>query len=61
MKQRFTLFEVFFDVQRLSWTIIAEKLEYKLRVHFNQDMNICILPTPEISQAYFVQDQLVYA
>lgn len=29
MKQRFTLFEVFFDVQRLAWTIIAEKLDYK--------------------------------
>ena len=49
MKQRFTLFEIFFDVERLTWSLIGEKLDYKIKVHFNQDLNQCILPTNEIS------------
>jgi hypothetical protein len=49
MKQKFTLFEIFFDVERLTWAIISDKLDYKIKVHFNQDLNTCVLPTNEIS------------
>ena len=61
MKQRFTLFEVFFDVERLTWALIGEKLDYKIKVHFNAELNQCVLPTNEVSQAYFVSDYLIYA
>ena len=61
MKQRFTLFEIFFDVERLTWALIGEKLDYKIKVHFNTDLSQCILPTNEISQAYFVSDYLLFA
>jgi len=35
IKSRFTLFDVFFDVEKLGWSPITEKLEYKLKVHFD--------------------------
>jgi len=59
--KRFTLFEIFFDVERLTWAFIGEKLDYKIKVHFNSDLNQCVLPTNEISQAYFVVDYLILA
>lgn len=37
-KQGFNLFEVFFDVERLAWGSISEKLEYRLRLHYDQHM-----------------------
>ena len=49
LKQRFTLFEIFFDVERLTWSLIGEKLDYKIKVHFNADLNQVVLPTNEIS------------
>lgn len=61
MKQRFTLFEIFYDVERLNWALISDKLDYKIKVHFNTDLNTAVLPTNEISQAYFVSDYLIFA
>ena len=61
MKQRFTLFEVFYDVERLTWAVISEKLEYKLKVHYDASFNLVLLPTNEISHAFFLQDYLTYS
>lgn len=36
---RFTMFEIFFDVERLMWALISEKLDYKIKVHLNTDLN----------------------
>lgn len=56
-----TLFDVFFDVERLEWGLLVEKLEYKLKIHYDQNMNALVLPTQGLSQAYFVQDHLMHA
>ena len=56
-----TMFETFFDVERLTWSLIGEKLDYKIKVHLNSDLNQCVLPTNEISQAYFVSDYLIHS
>lgn len=29
-----TIFDIYFDVDRLSWEVIQEKLEYKLKLGF---------------------------
>ena len=34
-----TMFETFFDVERLTWSLIGEKLDYKIKVHLNADLN----------------------
>lgn len=34
-KQTFFLFDYFFDVERLSWGLLTEKLEYRLKLHFD--------------------------
>jgi hypothetical protein len=59
-KQRFFLFDYFFDVERLTWGLITEKLEYRLKLHYDAHMQQIFIPTSEISQAFFVQDHLVY-
>jgi hypothetical protein len=48
-------------VERLQWSLIAEKLEYKLKVHYDSAYNMVLLPTPEISQAFLLQDLLTYS
>ena len=48
-KKRETLFEIYFDVERLNWQFIAERLEYKLKVYLEPKLGACLLPTPEIS------------
>jgi len=37
--RKFTLFDIFYDVERLTWALISEKLDYKIKVHFNSDLN----------------------
>ena len=59
--KRYTVFEIFFDVERLTWALIGEKLDYKIKVHFNSDLNQCVLPTNEISQAYLMIDYVNYS
>lgn len=61
IKQRYTVFEIFFDVERLTWALIGEKLDYKIKVHFNTDLNQCVLPTNEISQAYLLIDFVTFS
>ena len=39
IKTRFTMFEIFFDVERLTWALIGEKLDYKIKVHYNSDLS----------------------
>ena len=52
------MFDIYFDIERLTWALITEKLEYKLKVHFETMMNSLLMPTLELSQAYFIADQL---
>ena len=61
IRQRFTLFDVYFDVERLAWQFINERLEYKLKVYMEPKLGACLMPTPEVSQAYFLLDHLVMA
>ena len=41
--------------------MIGEKLDYKIKVHFNADLNQVVLPTNEISQAYYLSDYVIYS
>ena len=50
-----------FDVERLTWQFINERLEYKLKVYLEPKLGACLLPTNEISQAYFLLDYLMMA
>jgi hypothetical protein len=34
-KQSFFTFDYFFDVERLSWGLLSEKLEYRLKLHYD--------------------------
>ena len=49
VKKTFGLFDIFFDVEKLSWSLIGEQLQYKLKVYFDNNMNTCLLPTAELS------------
>ena len=31
---RYKLFDIFYDIQKLQWSIFSEKLEYKLKSYF---------------------------
>jgi hypothetical protein len=41
--------------------MITEKLDYKIRVMFDTPIQSVLLPTPEFSQACFMQDTLLYS
>ena len=49
VKKSFTLFDIYFDVERLTWSLIGEQLEYKLKVYYDKRLNACLLPTPELA------------
>ena len=49
VKKSFTLFDIYFDVERLTWSLIGEQLEYKLKVHYDTHLNACLMPTPELA------------
>ncbi len=34
VRQRFTLFEIYFDYDRLTWNMLSNKLELKLKQYF---------------------------
>lgn len=55
---RFTVFDIFFDVERLTWELLMEKLEYKLKIHHDPIQNMLLIPTTEMSQAYFIMDYM---
>ena len=35
VKKTFGLFDIYFDVEKLSWSLIGEQLQYKLKVYFD--------------------------
>lgn len=53
-----TIFDLYFDVDRLSWEVIQEKLEYKLKLGFYPKMSALLVPTPDIALSYFIMEQL---
>ena len=58
--QRPTMFEIYYDVERLSWEVIQEKLDYKLKLQYYPRMSQLLVPTANISLAYFILDNLTY-
>ena len=38
--------------------MLTEKLEYKLKLHFDPLTNNMLIPTVEVSQAYFIMDTI---
>jgi len=50
-----TIFEIFFDVERLSWEVIQEKLEYKLKLGYYPKLS-ALVPTPGIALSYFIME-----
>lgn len=55
-----TIFDIYFDVDRLSWEVIQEKLEYKLKLGYYPKMSALLVPTPDIALSYFIMEQLTY-
>lgn len=55
-----TIFEIYFDVDRLSWEVIQEKLEYKLKLGYYPKMSALLVPTPSIALSYFIMEQLTF-
>lgn len=38
--------------------MLTEKLEYKLKLHYDPMSNVLLIPTIECSQAYYMMDSL---
>jgi len=55
-----TTFDIYFDVERLSWEVIQEKLEYKLKLGYYPKLSALLVPTPPIALSYFIIEQLTY-
>lgn len=55
-----TIFDLYFDVDRLSWEVIQEKLEYKLKLGYYPKMSALLVPTPNIALSYFIMEQLTF-
>lgn len=55
-----TIFDLYFDVDRLGWEVIQEKLEYKLKLGYYPKMSALLVPTPNIALSYFIMEQLTY-
>lgn len=53
------MFDLFYDLERLQWELLSEKLEYKLKLHYDATTNNLLIPTLEISQAYFIMETLL--
>jgi len=53
-----TIFDIFFDVEKLSWEVIQEKLEYKLKLGYYPKMTTLLVPTPSIALSYYLLEQL---
>ena len=58
-RQRFTLFDIYYDQENLSWDLLQEKLEYKLKLQYDPVNNILLIPCVEVSQAYFLMDMIL--
>jgi hypothetical protein len=53
-----TIFDIYFDVEKLSWEVIQEKLEYKLKLGYYPKMTTLLVPTPSIALSFFILEQL---
>ena len=49
-----TIFDIYFDVEKLSWEVIQEKLEYKLKLGYYPKMTTLLVPTPSIALSFFI-------
>ena len=56
--KRFTLFEIYYDIEHLRWQALEDKLEYKIKMHFEPGMHSLIIPTTGMAQAYHLLDRL---
>ena len=50
------MFDIFFDIPKLAFSAFTEKLEYKLKSQFEPSLQALLLPTVEISQAFYMLD-----
>lgn len=55
-KIRYKLFDIFYDIQKLTWSVFTEKLEYKLKSYFEPALQALLIPTQQISQAFYMLD-----
>lgn len=53
---KYTLFDIYYEPEKLQWDLLQERLEYKLKLHYDPVQNLLLIPTVEISQAYFMMD-----
>lgn len=47
-------------MERLSWEVIQEKLEYKLKLGYYPKLSALLVPTPGMALSYFIMEQLTY-
>ena len=55
------MFEIFFDVDKLSWEVIQEKLEYKLKLGYYPKLSALLVPTANMALSYWILEQFTYA
>ena len=55
-----TIFDLYYDVERLAWEVIQEKLDYKLKLAYYPKLSSLLVPTPNVSLSYFILEQLTY-
>ena len=59
--QQPTIFDIYFDIDRLNWEVIQEKLEFKLKLGYYPKMSALLVPTPTIALSYFILEQLTFS
>ena len=57
--QTFSLFEIFYDISILQWDLLLEKVDYRMRSHFDSKAKELIIPSLELSQVFNLFDRLV--
>ena len=58
--QQPTIFDIYFDIDRLTWEVIQEKLDFKLKLGYYPKMSALLVPTPTIALSYFILEQLTF-
>ena len=56
---KLSLFDIYYDFEKLEFDLLVEKLEYKLKMHYDAMERNLMIPTLEISQAYHLMDHLL--
>jgi len=57
-RNRFSLFDMYFDCHKLRWDFLQDNLDYKMKMHHDQVRGMLLIPTLEFSQAYFSMETL---